>query len=67
MVWLVAIVGVGVVIGVVAGWLWGLLAAVVTLVASEIVERTRRARLRRERGEEPRSGVRDAIGSRRRR
>lgn len=67
MVWLVAVVVVGVVVGVLVGWLWGLVAALITLVASEIVERNRRARLRRERGEEPRSGVRDAIGSRRRR
>lgn len=65
-VWLVAIVGVGVVVALVAGWLWGVLAAVATLVVSEVVERRRRARLRRERGTDgPR--VRDVIGQRRRR
>ena len=43
-VWLVAIVVVGVAVAFAAGWLWGLLAAVVVLVVSEVVERTRRRR-----------------------
>lgn len=68
MIWLVAIVVVGVTVGVLAGWLWGVLAAVVTLVVSEVVERSRRSRIRAARGEDaPRGGVRDVIGSRRRR
>jgi TctA family transporter len=67
-VWLVVIVVVGVLVGVLVGWLWGVLAAVATLVVSEVVERSRRARIRRERGAEATSvGVRDVIGQRRRR
>lgn len=68
MVWLAVIVVVGVVLGVVAGWLWGVLAALAALVVSELVERRRRARLRRERGADTRrAGVRDVVNSRRRR
>lgn len=66
-VWLVAVLAAGVVVGVLAGWLWGVAAAIVTLVVSEIVERTRRARVRRARGDATRVGVRDVVGSRRRR
>ncbi|MCB0966453.1 MAG: hypothetical protein KDB37_06420 [Ilumatobacter sp.] len=61
-VWLVAIVVVGVAVAFAAGWLWGLLAAVVVLVVSEVVERTRR---RRRGVSAPSVGA--AIGSRRRR
>lgn len=68
MVWLVVIVVLGVVVGILAGWLWGVLASVATLVASEVVERSRRARIRRERGADSATvGVRDVIGQRRRR
>lgn len=67
MVWLVAVVAAGVLVGVLAGWLWGLVAAVATLVVSEVVERTRRARIRRARGDDTKVGLRDAVGSRRRR
>lgn len=68
MAWLVAIVVVGAVVWIVAGWLWGVLAAVATLVVSEVTERRRRARLRRERGAEPGgSAVRDVVQQRRRR
>lgn len=68
MVWLVAIVVVGAVVWILAGWLWGLLAALAALVFSEVVERNRRLRLRRERGDDTAGvGVRDAIGQRRRR
>ena len=63
--WLAVIVVVGVAVGVVAGWLWGVLAALAALVVSEIVERSRRARIRRARGE-ANVGVRDAIARRRR-
>ena len=66
-VWLVAVLAAGVVVGVLAGWLWGVAAAIVTLVVSEVVERTRRARIRRVRGDATRVGVRDVVGSRRRR
>ena len=67
-IWLVAIVVVGAVVWIAAGWLWGLLAAVATLVVSEVVERRRRARLRRERGADaPQVSVRDAVKQRRRR
>lgn len=66
--WLVVIVAVGLVVGVFVGWLWGVLAALATLVVSEVVERSRRARLRRERGADaPRARVRDVVTSRRRR
>lgn len=68
MAWLVAIVVVGAVVWIVAGWLWGLLAAVATLVVSEVVERNRRARLRRERGSDTTNvSVRDVVKQRRRR
>lgn len=68
MVWLVAIVVVGAVVWILAGWLWGLLAALAALVVSEVVERNRRSRLRRERGDDTAGvSVRDAIGQRRRR
>lgn len=69
--WLVVIVAIGVALGLAAGWLWGVLAAVVTLIVSEVVERSRRARTRRERGVTAQHGVRDVVGdvvrSRRRR
>lgn len=65
-VWLVAIVVVGAVVWIAAGWLWGVLAAIATLVVSEVVERQRRARLRAERGAAP-VGVRDVVKQRRRR
>ncbi len=66
MIWLGAVVVVGVVVTLVANLVWGLIAAGVTLLASEAVERTRRQRLRTARGAEG-SAFRDAIGSRRRR
>lgn len=65
--WLVAIVAVGVVVWILGGWLWGLLAAVATLVVSEVVERSRRSRIRAERGDDAANvSVRDAIVRRRR-
>ena len=68
MTWLVVIVVVGVAVGVVAGWLWGVVAAGATLVVSEVVERARRERKRRERGDAAaKVSVRDAVTSRRRR
>ena len=66
--WLVVIVVVGVAVGIASRWWLGVLAAVLVLVVSELVERTRRARVRRERGAgAPRTGVRDVVTSRRRR
>ncbi len=44
MVWLAAIVIVGVVVGIVAGPGWGAAAAVVVLAVSEVIERVQRAR-----------------------
>ncbi len=66
MIWLVAVVVVGVVVALAANVVWGLIAAGATLLASEVVERTRRQRLRAARGAEG-SALRDAIGSRRKR
>jgi heme exporter protein D len=66
MIWLAAVVVVGVVAAVIAGLVWGLIAAGATLLASEVVERARRQRLRTARGAEG-SALREAIGSRRRR
>jgi hypothetical protein len=43
-VWLAAIVVVGVVLGVLAGPWWGLGAAAIVLVANEVIERIQRAR-----------------------
>lgn len=66
MIWLVAVVAVGIVVAAIGNIVVGLIAAGATLLASEIVERTRRQRLRQARGAEG-SALRDAIGSRRRR
>ena len=43
-IWLMAIVAVGVIVGVVAGVWWGLGAAVIGLAISEVVERVQRSR-----------------------
>ena len=45
LVWLVVIVVVGVVVWLAAGWVWGVVAAAVVLVTSEVFERARRRRL----------------------
>lgn len=66
LIWLAAVVVVGVVVAIAAGVLWGLLAAAITLAASEVIERTRRRRRRAEHGGQV-SPLRDAIGTRRRR
>jgi uncharacterized protein involved in cysteine biosynthesis len=44
-VWLIAIIVIGVVVVQAAGWLAGLIAALVVLAISEVVERRRRADL----------------------
>ncbi len=66
LVWLAAIVVIGVVVWLVAGWLWGILAAIVVLVVSEVVERRRRAARRAARGTSG-SGLRETIDTRRKR
>jgi len=43
-IWLVAIVAVGVIVGILAGAWWGVGAAVIMLAISEVVERAQRAR-----------------------
>jgi hypothetical protein len=63
--WLVAIVVVGAIVWVAAGWLWGLIAAVAVLVVSELVERQARAKRQAERGVTPGSPLRDVVKSRR--
>jgi hypothetical protein len=66
-IWLAAIVLVGAVLWIVAGWLWGLLGALATLVLSEVVERSRRSRIRAARGDDAtHTGVRDVLKQRRR-
>ena len=63
MIWLAIIIVVGVVVGVVAGIGWGFLAAGITLLVSEVVERTARARRRAAGAAAPK--MRDVIESRR--
>ena len=63
-VWLVAIVAVGVVLTVAFSWVWGLIGAGVTLLVSEVVERILRRR-RRAGGSGSGSPLRDAIAERR--
>jgi hypothetical protein len=43
-IWLVAIVAVGVIVGLLAGPWWGVGAAVLTLAISEVIERVQRSR-----------------------
>ena len=43
-IWLVAIVAVGVTVGIIAGAWWGVGAAMVMLAISEVIERVQRAR-----------------------
>ena len=67
MVWLVVIVVVGIVAGATLGIAWGFVAAAVTLVISDLVERVMRSRRRRARGDDTRpSLVHDALTKRRR-
>ena len=66
LIWLVAIVVVTVVVWVAAGWLWGLLAGIATLVVSEVIERSARKRRVAASGADMPS-VRSAIGDRRKR
>jgi MFS superfamily sulfate permease-like transporter len=43
-IWLVAIVAIGVTVGILAGVWWGVGAAVITLAISEVIERVQRSR-----------------------
>lgn len=43
-IWLIAIIAVGVIVGLVAGVWWGLGAAAIVLAISEVIERRQRAR-----------------------
>lgn len=63
--WLVAIVAVGVGVTLVAGVVWGLIAAGVVLVVSELVERAVRRKRRAARGASGAPSLGDAINSRR--
>lgn len=66
LIWLAVIAVVTIVVWISAGWLWGILAGVATLVVSETVERAARKRRVAASGADMPS-VRDAIGSRRKR
>jgi hypothetical protein len=63
--WLVAVIVAGVVVWIAAGILWGLLAAVITLVASETIERAQRKKRRAARGETAAPRLSDAVKARR--
>lgn len=65
--WLVAVVAVGVGVWIAAGPLWGIVAAVVVLITSELFERKRRRRLRAARGVTEKPSLKDAVATRRRR
>ncbi len=61
MIWLAVVVVIGGVVWLIAGFLWGLLAAVVTLVVSEVIERTARQRRLNAKGAAPATPIRDAV------
>ncbi len=63
--WLSVTLGVGVLVWITAGFVWGLLAAVATLIASEIFERARRKKRRAARGETGSPSLADALKARR--
>ena len=65
--WLAVVIVAGVAVWIMVGILWGLLAAGVTLVASELIERTRRRRRRAARGETDAPKLSDALKARRQR
>lgn len=65
--WLVAIIAIGVVVALIANVVWGLIAAAVVLVVSELVERSARRKRRAARGVTGGSSLGDAIESRRKR
>lgn len=67
LIWLVVVIVVGVTVGVMAGIWWGVASAAVALIVSELVERTRRARIRSAHGLEGSPSIKDAVVHRRRR
>ncbi len=64
--WLIVVVGVLVLVGSTAGWLLGVIAAVVVLVVSEGYERDRRRRRAAARGVDPATPLRDTFTRRKR-
>ena len=66
-VWLVVVIGVGVLVWITAGLLWGVLAAAVTLIGSELIERARRKKRRAARGETGSPSLADAVKARHKR
>lgn len=67
MAWLVAILAVGAIVWIVAGWIWGLIAAIAMLVVSETLERRARTQRQTARGDAPVSPLRTVVKSRRKR
>jgi hypothetical protein len=65
--WLIVVVGVGVLVGINAGVLWGIFAAAVALTCSEMIERARRKRRRAARGVTGSPSLSDAVNTRRKR
>lgn len=55
--WLVAVVVAGAVLWIAYGWIWGVVGAVAVLVASEVVERSRRKKRRAARGDTSKQSV----------
>jgi hypothetical protein len=66
-VWLVIVAAVGVVVGITVGPWWGVLAAVVTLAASELVERSARTKRNAAAGRDNTSPLSSMLASRRKR
>lgn len=66
LVWLAAVVTAGVVVGIAAGWVWGLVAGAVVLGVSEVVQRTARRKRQAAAGVEIPSPLRRALTNRRR-
>jgi len=65
--WLLVTVGVGVLVWITGGLVWGLLAAAATVFASELFERARRKQRRAARGETGSPSLADAVKARRKR
>lgn len=65
--WLAAIVVIGGIVWIAANFVWGLVAAIVTLVVSEVVQRTARQRRRAARGQASGTELKDVVNARRRR
>ena len=61
LIWLAVVVAVGIVVWLAAGFLWGLLAAVATLVVSELIERSARRKRLAAKGAAPAAPLRNAV------